>query len=568
MPRDRDLINLLEAGVSATPDKPLYSFLDRELTCTDTLTYARLFQEALVLACQLQKCGLNRTPVLLIQLNNVEFVRSFWACLLAGAWPMPCARPRGKKWQQLVTLAVQSRAAAIITSAAIARFMPAHESLCIPVVVSDASATVAKNCDIDELRRVWVRPAISADDIAFIQYTSGSTSNPKGVVITHANVLNNLAAISRAFSCTDTDIGLSWLPLHHDMGLIGHVLQPVFAGIHNYFLSPTDFLANPLCWLEAISKFQVTISGGPAFAYGFCTRQNRQQQARLQLEHWRIAYCGSDRIAAHTLRLFDQRFTASGFSSEAWFPCYGLAESTLYVCGIKGVSVSSGTDGDEHYVCIGNLDHAISDGGADIRVVDPVSGKVCADGNVGEIWIDSASVSPGYYYQSVLSRFSFNLLVEGHGAFFRTGDLGFILNRCLYFSGRLKNVIKIRGRSVHAEDIEALLQLETIDTGIERCVAVAIKVDDADSLVILAELRSRRTAHHQRGVRQLRRQLGNLVCDTFGVIPHDVLILPPASLPLTSSGKPVRSRCLDVYTLNRAEPRTSIETQREVSVNV
>ncbi|TFH71515.1 fatty acyl-AMP ligase [Gammaproteobacteria bacterium LSUCC0112] len=546
MPKDRDLISLLEAGAVATPEKPLYSFLDRELRCTDTLTYKSLFDEALVLACQLQRCGLNRTPVLLIQQKNIEFVRSFWACLLAGAWPMPCARPRGKKWSQLLTLAVQSRAAAIMTSSAIARLIPAQALLPVPIVVSDTTPA-GMPIDIGELNKVWVRPSICADDIAFIQYTSGSMSNPKGVVITHGNVMSNLAAISRAFSCSDRDIGLSWLPLHHDMGLIGHVLQPVFAGIHNYFLNPTDFLANPCLWIEAISTFHVTIAGGPAFSYGFCTRQRRHQTGKLQLDQWRIAYCGADRIAAETLRQFERRYAESGFKRDAWFPCYGLAESTLFVCGTKGVGLSTGVDGNEHYVCIGALDDGDSCGDADIKVVDPVSRMVCLEGDIGEIWVASDSVSPGYYHQSILSRQSFNLLIEGRGAYFRTGDLGFIVNRHLYFTGSLKNVIKVRGRSLHAEDIETLLQLETLDTGLQRCVAVGIQVDNVDSFVILAEHRSRRPTQQLTGIGQLQRQLKNLVCDTFGVTPHAVLILPSASLPVSSSGKPVRSLCLDIY---------------------
>lgn len=560
MPKDRDLISLLETGVSATPDKPLYTFLDRELRCTETLSYASLFKEALALACHLQKRGLNRTSVLLIQQKNSEFVRSFWACLLAGAWPMPCARPRGNKWNQLATLAIQSRASAIITSSAIARFLPAFEPDVIPVIASDTLDEDKSNGDVDDLRRVWIRPRTTADDIAFIQYTSGSTSHPKGVVITHANVMNNLAAISRAFSCTDTDVGLSWLPLHHDMGLIGHVLQPVFAGIHNYFLYPTDFLADPILWLDAIAKYRVTISGGPAFAFGFCTRQKRQQHRSLQLAQWRIAYCGSDRINAQTLRQFQRLFAGYGFSEDAWFPCYGLAESTLYVCGVKGITMSAGATGDESYVCIGAPDDTQNNGGSDIRVVDPVLSKQCPEGCVGEIWIGSASVSPGYYHQSILSRRQFNLMLDGSGAFFRTGDLGFIQDRRLYFTGRLKNVIKVRGRSLHAEDIESLLQLETVDTGLQRCVAVGIQIDDVDSFVILAEHRSRRLVQPLEGAAQLERQLKNLVCDTFGVIPHDVLILPAASLPLTTSGKPVRSRCLDLYTNYRKAGHSGIKS--------
>lgn len=569
MPRERDLVSLLETGASATPDKPLYSFLDRDLVCTGTLTYRHLFDEALVLACHLQRCGLNRTPVLLIQQQNREFVKSFWACLLAGAWPMPCARPRGQRWQQLSALAVQSGAAAIITSSALARFIPQQDSADTPVIVTDADVPAVTDVDVDAARRQWIRPSVGADDIAFIQYTSGSTSNPKGVVITHANVMNNLAIISRDFGCSGHDIGLSWLPLHHDMGLIGHVLQPAFAGIHNYFLSPVDFLANPSRWLEAISQYHVTISGGPAFAYGFCARQSAVADRKLQLSQWRLAYCGSDRISAEMLDQFAARYADAGFCQDAWFPCYGLAESTLYVCGVRGKSANGMAD---NYVCIGDLSGA--DATARVTIVDPDTRQQCPDGVVGEIWISSGSVSPGYYRQSILSRQSFNQTIEHEPArvspafvdcpdrqnsvgkalvgtkpsdYFRTGDLGFMYGNRLYFSGRLKNLIKVRGRSLHAEDIESLLQHETLDTDLQRCVALGLQIDGVDAFVILAEHRNRRTRTQSVENKQLERQLRNLVCDTFGVIPHQVLILPPATLPLTSSGKPVRSLCLDVY---------------------
>lgn len=538
MPKERDLVSLLQARVASTPDKPVYSFLDRNLDCTGTLTYAQLFNEAVALACHLQRCGLSRTPVLLIQQNHSEFIKSFWACLLASAWPMPCARPRGQRWQQLASMASQSGASAILTSSAIARFIPRQQLQDVPIIVADDSTLVAGSGG-QQLQSLWTRPSLCADDIAFIQYTSGSTSNPKGVVITHGNVMSNLANICRAFACSDADVGLSWLPLHHDMGLIGHVLQPVYASIHNYFLSPVDFLAEPSRWTRAISRYGVTISGGPAFAYGLSAQ--RPPAVPLALGQWRLAYCGSDRIAEETLSRFERCYAGSGFSRTAWFPCYGLAESTLYVCGINGVSVSSAENSDGNHVCIGDLTSSAC--GTDIRIVEPQSGQLCADGVVGEIWISSNSVSPGYYRLSILSRQYFNQSSGGAATFFRTGDLGFVRSGKLYFSGRLKNVLKVRGRSLHAEDIESLLHHETADTGIQRCVAVAVEADNTDSFVILAERRRRRPAAYDADDKQLERQLKNLACDTFGVTPHAVLILPPASLPLTSSGKLVRSMC-------------------------
>jgi acyl-CoA synthetase (AMP-forming)/AMP-acid ligase II len=575
MPRDRDLISLLEAVASETPDKPLYSFLDRELNCTGTLTYAQLFEQARTFACDLQRRGLNRTPVLIIQQKHVEFVRTFWACILAGAWPMPCARPRGGKWSQLAALAVQSGASAIVTSSATARFIPRDQTEGIPVIVSDELSCDTQPAAMEHPRTQWVRPSVTADDIAFIQYTSGSTSNPKGVVITHDNVMSNLAGISRAFACTSNDVGLSWLPLHHDMGLVGHVLQPIYAGIHNYFLNPIDFLADPSRWIKAVSKYGVTISGGPGFAFGICARHVSKENTAVDLKQWRLAYCGSDRISSDALTQFAERYAESGFSPGAWFPCYGMAESTLYVSGVRGVTLSSVTGSKEKYVCIGDLT-AQADVGADVKIVDPVTRQVCTNGVAGEIWIRSRSISPGYYRQSILSRYSFNQVVNADTEFFRTGDLGFIRESRLYFSGRLKNVIKVRGRSLHAEDIESLLQIETADLGLQRCVALGVQADEIDTFVIMAEHKGRRNAQNMTGNWQLERQLKNLVCDTFGVVPHAILLVPPSTLPMTSSGKPVRAMCLDVYKQMtggrgaKAEkfPRSNVHAQTEDLANV
>lgn len=480
---------------------------------------------------------------------------------------MPCARPRGKKWQQLAVLALQSGASAILTSVAVARFIPRQEIADIPVLVTDGEDNAARSVVQRCADWHWVRPSIAGDDIAFIQYTSGSTSNPKGVVITHGNVMSNLASISRAFSCSSSDVGLSWLPLHHDMGLIGHVLQPVYAGVHNYFMSAVDFLADPSRWLAAISRFRVTISGGPGFAYGYSVRQQLQVSQALDLTCWRLAYCGSDRLSPETLEKFASRYSFYGFSRSAWFSCYGLAESTLYVCGIRAIEFSQESPAGENHVCVGMLDDTGSD--ATIRIMNPDSRQICADGAIGEIWLSSPSVSPGYYRQSILSRQSFNQLVDGVPEYFRTGDLGFVRDGKLYFSGRLKNLIKIRGRTLHAEDIESLLQHETADTGLQRCVAVGVQVDEVDSFVILAEHRSRRSAQPVREQKQLERQLRNLVCDTFGVVPHAVMIVPSATLPLTSSGKPVRALCQKVYRDRAGVSVCSRSTlQQEVTADV
>ncbi|HLT64292.1 MAG TPA: AMP-binding protein [Pseudohongiella sp.] len=524
-----DLIGLLETRASEMPEKPMYSFLDRRLECTTTFYYRAFFESAKQLAAVLQRTGLSRTPVLVLQPDPKEFVLSFWACVLAGAWPMPYVRPRGVRWQQIESVMKQSEMSAILTTSVVANLIPDEVLADIDLVLTD---------DASQDQAHWIRPRVEADDIAFIQYTSGSTSNPKGVVITHRNILANLQAIHEAFSCSSEDTGLSWLPLHHDMGLVGHVLEPCFAGIHNYFMRPADFVGNPSGWLEAIHRYRATISGGPCFAYALCLRE--QKNSELDLSCWRLAYCGSQKIITAVLQQFAESHVDNGFDPAAWFPCYGLAESTLFVGGVKGV----------HTRCVpgqGKLSIAIAADNrshCQIRIVDPITGLLCAEGKKGEIWIRSASVSPGYYNNREQNLTCFDQFVNGEGQYFRTGDLGFVCDGLLYFSGREKNLLKLRGRSIHGEDIESIVQHEVSDLGIAQCVVVPHSIDYDETFSLLVEWSERHRPAAVPSPRTIESKIRNLVCDTFSVFPHRILFLPRGTLPLTTSGKPARTACL------------------------
>jgi acyl-CoA synthetase (AMP-forming)/AMP-acid ligase II len=527
----RDLIHLLEFRAQESAHKSMYSFLDRRLECSLTYCYGDFFVKTKQMAARLQSAGLSRTPVLLLQLDAKDFVLTFWACILAGAWPMPCVRPRGARWDQLGAMLVQSGVSAVITTAAVEQFIPAELMAGIDVF------------NIDNLRQKgshesqWIRPALGADDIAFIQYTSGSTSNPRGVVITHGNILSNLQLIHQEFDCSEEDIGLNWLPLHHDMGLVGHVLQPCFSGIHNYFMRAADFAGDPQGWLQAIDRYRATISGGPCFAYALCSVQG-QEIAELDLSCWRLAYCGSQKVIPEVLNKFARCYEQAGFSERAWFPCYGLAESTLFVGGMQGVHTTRVSDQIEPLAAVARVNANSSD----IKIVDPVTGLLCADGKKGEIWICSPSVSPGYFRHTEQSRCQFDQFIHGHGSYFRTGDLGFIRDGVLYFSGRTKNLLKLRGRSVHGEDIESLVEHEVSDLGVRQCVVVAHSVDYDETFSLLVEWAGRARSRRISQI-DIESKIRNLVCDTFSVLPHRVVFLVRGSLPLTTSGKPARAAC-------------------------
>lgn len=538
----RDLTHLLELRAMESPEKPMYSFLDRHLNCSSSYRYGEFFEKTREFAVQLQRAGLARTPVLLLQPDAEEFVLSFWACILAGAWPMPYVRPHGYRWSHLDALLKQSGASAVLTSASIAKLIPVQTLDDIKLITL---CTLSSATDCASAR--WIRPHTDKEDVAFIQYTSGSTSSPRGVVITHGNILNNLEAIHRDFSCTKQDIGLGWLPLHHDMGLVGHVLQPCFSGIHNYFMRAADFPGNPLSWLVAIHRYRATISGGPCFAYALCTQPRALNAlersgfdiAALDLSCWRLAFCGSQKVIPQVLTAFSREFSNMGFDDNAWFPCYGLAESTLYVGGIQGIHTTRIANQQEPFAGVARVDG----GNADIKIVDPVTGLVCVDGKKGEIWISSASVSPGYYRHSIQSKRHFDHAIKGRGAYFRTGDLGFIRDGVLYFSGREKNLIKLRGRSVHGEDIETIVHHEVCDLDISQCVVVPHCVEHDETFSLLVEWAGRKQCFATSGAPDIDVRIRNLICDTFSVVPHRIFFLDRGSLPMTTSGKPARSAC-------------------------
>ncbi|MDO8271441.1 MAG: AMP-binding protein [Gammaproteobacteria bacterium] len=538
MPKDRDLLSLFESRLHSQPDMPLYSFLDRDGAVSQSLTVSALFVQARDLAEVLQAYGLKHQPVVLLYPHGSEFIVAFFAALLAGAYPVPVARPRGRDWRVLMGIIRASRAGALLTLSATARHLPAELTVGDPLQIVHTDNLHTRRTD--RMAR-WQRPVPESRDIAFIQYTSGSTSAPKGVEITHAAILHNCELIAQAFACSGADIGVSWLPFHHDMGLIGHVITPLYCGIHNYFLAPSDFAAKPVRWLQAISRYRGTISGAPDFAYEHChSRVIEEELEALDLRSWRLAYCGAQRVSADTLRKFSARFGRRGFAEQAWHPCYGLAEATLYVCSRQGLHTHRQQgrlrQTEREDVSIGQLD-----GRVDIRIVDTEAGGEVAEEEVGEILVRSAALGNGYHRDAVSTAATFDVSMTG---FLRTGDLGYIHEGDLYFTGRCKTLIKRRGRSFHAEDIEAEVEALLCDKGVQRSAAFELNPDAADSLVILLEADG---SVDPRLIELSIPVLQSRLCQTPGILATDIVVAPRHSLPLTSSGKLQRMRCRERY---------------------
>jgi acyl-CoA synthetase (AMP-forming)/AMP-acid ligase II len=535
-----DIVSVLEGRVSEYGDRALYSFLDRNGDVSRSLSFHELYDASASVAAHLQLLGLQGQPVALLYPQSVDFIVAFFAAIMAGAFPMPVTKPRGRDWHSIEAVLKASQARTVLTSSGKSERIP--DEICAANRLS-----IIHTDRLSPAKDEWRRLRFSARDVAFVQYTSGSTSQPKGVAITHGNILHNSEQIRINFQNTSSDIGIGWLPFFHDMGLIGHIIQPLYTGIHNYFLSPIAFISQPVRWLQAISRYGGSVSGGPNFAFDLCTSKvSPSDLEQIDLSSWRIAYCGSEKISPNTIRRFLERFDVVGMRSESFYPCYGMAESTLFVCGRNGLKTASTPDRSAEYASIGCPGGTRPEpGSTDLRIVDTNEPRTAlVEGRIGEICVKSASVAAGYYSDPENTSRSFDQSVGDEGGYLRTGDLGFIRDGNLYFVGRLKNLIKLRGSNFYAEDIEEHVCERFGGHEILRCVAFAVEQEEREALIVLIESINedwRSAALH------LSQSVHAEICHSIGIVPQQVLVIPRNTVPLTTSGKPKRAQCKQEY---------------------
>ncbi len=387
------------------------------------------------------------------------------------------------------------------------------------------------------------------EHIAFLQYTSGSTALPKGVQVSHGNLVANEVLIRRGFGIGADDVIVSWLPLYHDMGLIGGLLQPIFSGVPCVLMSPRYFLERPVRWLEAISQYGGTVSGGPDFAYRLCSERVAESALeRLDLSGWRVAFSGSEPIRQDSLERFAEKFAASRFEASSFFACYGLAEATLFVTGgQRGQGIPAlAVDGEalarnriaegagSVLMCCGRSqpEHAV-------LIVDAASGEVLGDDNVGEIWAAGPSIAHGYWRNPEASAKTF---VERDGrTWLRTGDLGFLRDGELFVTGRLKDMLIVRGHNLYPQDIERTVESEVPSARKGRVAAFAVTVDGEEGIGIAAEIG--RGVQKSVPAQELIDSIRQAVAEAYQEAPKVVALLNPGALPKTSSGKLQRSAC-------------------------
>ncbi len=556
----RSILEILHQRAEEGGDRLAYAFLaDGEIEAR--LDWVGLDARARALAVTLRDLGLSGQRgedgerVLLLFPPGLAFVTAFFGCLYAGAVAVPALPPRPRRTDpRLSAILRDARPRLILTSADL---LPALAALEAGIPELAAVPRLAEESVGSDLAGLWAEPAIDPDRLAFLQYTSGSTAAPKGVMVRHGNLLHNEELIRRAFGQSAESVIVGWLPLFHDMGLIGNVLQPLFVGASCYLLSPLAFLQRPLRWLEAIDRFRATTSGGPDFAYDLCVRKiGPAERERLDLSCWRAAFNGAEPVRASTLARFAAAFAPCGFRAEAFYPCYGLAEATLLVSGGGTAAAPLVRDLDAADLEAGRIAGPAEPAARrrvlvgcgrplqEVLIVDPEARSPCAEDRVGEVWVRSASVAAGYWQRTEESAETFGaFLASGEGPYLRTGDLGFLCGGELFLAGRSKDLIVLRGRNYYPQDLELTAEQSHPDLRPGAGAAFAIEEGGAERLVLVHELARHPRAESEEIAHAVRRA----VAEEHGVAVSDLVLIRPESLPRTSSGKVRRGACREAY---------------------
>ncbi|MCA9107861.1 MAG: fatty acyl-AMP ligase, partial [Planctomycetales bacterium] len=504
-PPSTNFVDRLRYWAEAIPDELAFIYLVDGEQEEIRWTYADLDARARRIGAKLVAMGLRGQRALLLYPPGLEFVAAFFGCHYAGAIPVPAYPPRrNRNMGRIQAISEDADAKAALT---VREVVDRVDGLLDDSPSLKSIPWLATEEIPEELSGDWVPPDIRPDDIALLQYTSGSTGSPKGVVLTHANLLANCALITHAFEIShDLGCGVSWLPTYHDMGLVGGILNPAYVGIKVVLMSPMAFMAKPLRWLQAISRYRAQISGGPNFAYQLCVdRISPEDCESLDLSSWRVAFNGAEPVRAQTLEAFANKFEPCGFDYTAHYPCYGMAETTLIVTGayrdeppvvryfhgpkLDQQKLEAVKDGSEFARPMVGCGRVLP--GERVVIVNPETLREAKPEQVGEIWVQSPSVGCGYWNKPVPTHETFQARLASDpdaGDFLRTGDLGFMSRGELFVAGRLKDLIIVRGVNRYPQDIEATVEASNDGLRNSCSAAFAIEHEGAERLIVVCEV--------------------------------------------------------------------------------
>ena len=517
MNTNHTILDVLCARAAELPDRAAYHLLSDDGAEAGQMTWGELDRRARTLGAHLAGMNARGERAILLYPSGLDYIVALYACFYAGVIAVPAYPPRANRHLSRILAIVEDCAPKyVLTHSSVIRDFPALQNL--QWIATDTLDLVEDSA--------WA-PAPAPDNApAFLQYTSGSTSSPKGVIVTHANLQRNLDLIGKGFGVDERSVIVSWLPMYHDMGLIGNILATGWLGAECYVMSPAAFVRRPAIWLQAISRFGATASGGPNFAYDLCVQKVSEEEcAGLDLSRWHTAFNGAEPIRAETMRRFAAKFQRHGFRSRAFFPCYGLAESTLFVAG-------------------GRTQRAHVDR---VAIVNPKTRLECAPGETGEIWVSDASVAAGYWGRPSQSAETFGarLARTNEGPFLRTGDLGAVNGGELSVMGRLKELIIIRGRNLYPHDLEATAEAASAALSPRGVIAFGVEREREERLVLVAEV----AREHRSRVKvdEAGEAVRRAIAAEHGVSLHELVLVRPATTLRTSSGKLQRNATRDAY---------------------
>jgi len=552
------LIDRLLLRAATEPTKPLYYFLDGRGQESSRLTHASLLEAVQRLAHWLSEKTAGGDRVAIQLPTSPEFIITFFACLYANRIPVPLSSPTRKhNCQHYQQIFADCDARLVVTEASIRDLYEKEyekEDIGSRAIETFPALAILEPMEVPIDRQ--------ANEIAFLQYTSGSTSFPKGVMVSHENIAANQRMIERTFGHSRESIGLGWVPLFHDMGLIGSVFQPLYVGFPCYLMSPVTFLQRPKLWLKAISEKQVTTTGGPNFAYDICLRRLTPAALEgLSLSSWEVAYNGAEHIKLTTLEEFSAAFARYGFKKATFLPCYGLAEATLIVSGVAkaeeplALAIPCGSDevvDADAAVKTGNTRIVVSSGKVmgelTVCIINPQTLQECPSHHIGEIWVAGPSITAGYWQkpQKNWETFAFREGVR----FLRTGDLGFLDSQNqLYITGRLKDLIVIEGKNYYPQDIEETVKLSHPALRGVNCAVFSVAGTYTPKLVVVSEVERQFRQQIHDWAAEIKEAVKTQVYNDYQLTVHDTVLVPSNSIPRTTSGKTQRQLTKFLYLL-------------------